>query len=142
MPLYHKLGKIPNKRHTVFKSKSGSYYYEELFGTVGFTGMSSLLYHTQRPTQVKELLKSFSIKPEIAIENNIKSRLLKGFHCKLNIIPYNENNLIAFKQPSIKKIERFIKILYENQDCYTILIRWSKGRDIQAACGQLVIENI
>ena len=80
MPLYHKLGDIPNKRHTVFKSKSGSYYYEELFGTVGFTGMASLLYHTQRPTQVKEVLKSFSIKPEIAVENNIKSRLLKGFN--------------------------------------------------------------
>ena len=79
MPFYHKLGDIPNKRHTVFKSESGKHRYEELFGTIGFVGMSSLVYHTQRPTQVKEVLKKENMQPEIAVENNIKSRLLKGF---------------------------------------------------------------
>jgi len=79
MPLYHKLGDIPKKRHTVFKSKSGQHRYEELFGTIGFTGMSSLVYHTHPPTQFKELIKTESVNPEVAIENNIKSRLLKGF---------------------------------------------------------------
>ena len=54
MPFYHKLGDIPNKRHTVFKSESGKHRYEELFGTIGFVGMSSLVYHTQRPTQVNQ----------------------------------------------------------------------------------------
>lgn len=47
MPRYHTLGKIPPKRHTVFKNNKGDFYYEELFGTVGFDGMSSLLYHRQ-----------------------------------------------------------------------------------------------
>ncbi|MDF1672970.1 MAG: homogentisate 1,2-dioxygenase, partial [Vicingaceae bacterium] len=42
MPRYHKLGKIPKKRHTVYKSPEGNFYYEELFGTIGFDGMSSL----------------------------------------------------------------------------------------------------
>ena len=56
MPRYHTLGKIPPKRHTVFKSNEGSFYYEELFGTIGFDGMSTLLYHTNRPTQVKEII--------------------------------------------------------------------------------------
>lgn len=79
MPFYHKLGDIPNKRHTVFKSESGKHRYEELFGTIGFVGMSSLLYHAQRPTQVKEILKKENMQPEVAVENNIKSRLLKGF---------------------------------------------------------------
>ena len=31
MPIYHKLGEIPKKRHTIFKSKNGNYYYEQLF---------------------------------------------------------------------------------------------------------------
>ncbi|HWY35745.1 MAG TPA: hypothetical protein VNX68_13955, partial [Nitrosopumilaceae archaeon] len=53
MPVYHKLGSFPQKRHTVFKSPEGKYYYEQLFGTEGFIGMSSLLYHVHRPTQVK-----------------------------------------------------------------------------------------
>ncbi|SVE27649.1 uncharacterized protein METZ01_LOCUS480503, partial [marine metagenome] len=50
MPFYHKLGKIPHKRHTTFQKKDGSLHYEELFGTIGFEGMSSLLYHLERPT--------------------------------------------------------------------------------------------
>ena len=57
MPFYHTLGNIPPKRHTVFKSDSGNHRYEELFGTIGFVGMSSLVYHAQRPTQIKEVLK-------------------------------------------------------------------------------------
>ena len=56
MPFYHQLGNIPHKRHTVFKKPDGNHYYEELFGTVGFDGMSSLLYHCERPTQVKKVL--------------------------------------------------------------------------------------
>jgi homogentisate 1,2-dioxygenase len=82
MPYYHKLGDIPHKRHTAFKNENGDFYYEELFGTIGFDGMSSLLYHTQRPTQVKEILKSYSVAPKIAVEKNMKSMSLKGFHIK------------------------------------------------------------
>jgi homogentisate 1,2-dioxygenase len=82
MPIYHQLGKIPQKRHTVFQSDKGKYYYEQLFGTEGFHGMSSLLYHVHRPTQVKEILKSYSVAPKIAIDKNIKALLLKGFQIK------------------------------------------------------------
>lgn len=82
MPIYHQLGKIPAKRHVVFKSDAGNYYYEQLFGTEGFHGHSSLLYHIHRPTQVKEILQSKNIAPKIAIEKNIKSLLLEGFKIK------------------------------------------------------------
>ncbi len=79
MPFYHQLGKIPHKRHTTFKKEDGSLHYEELFGTIGFEGMSSLLYHVQRPTQVKEILGRKSVAPKISEKNNIKSYRLKGF---------------------------------------------------------------
>jgi homogentisate 1,2-dioxygenase len=82
MPIYHHLGTIPQKRHTIFKSPSGNFYYEQLFGTEGFSGHSSLSYHIHRPTQVKEILKSYSVQPKIAIDKNIKSLLLKGFDIK------------------------------------------------------------
>ena len=82
MPIYHQLGSIPQKRHTEFLSKQGKHYYEQLFGTEGFSGFSSLLYHTHRPTQVKEILKSVDVRPKIAIDKNIKSLLLKGFEIK------------------------------------------------------------
>lgn len=79
MPLYHKLGNFPQKRHTVFQSPQGKHYYEQLFGTEGFHGFSSLLYHTHRPTQIKEILKSVDVTPKIAVPKNIKPLLLKGF---------------------------------------------------------------
>ncbi|MCU0390806.1 MAG: homogentisate 1,2-dioxygenase [Thermoflexibacter sp.] len=80
MPIYHKLGKIPQKRHTIFEKPSGGYYYEQLFGTEGFVGMSSLLYHLYRPTMVKEIMTPYSIEPEIAIEKNITPRKMLGFN--------------------------------------------------------------
>src|SRR5690606_17768370 len=79
MPFYHKLGKIPHKRHTVFKKPDGSLYYEQLFGTIGFDGMYTNMYHEQRPTQVKEIKRSYSVKPKVALENNIKSYRFRGF---------------------------------------------------------------
>ncbi|SDZ79678.1 homogentisate 1,2-dioxygenase [Psychroflexus halocasei] len=79
MPFYHKLGKIPHKRHTIFKKPDGGLYYEQLFGTIGFDGMSSNLYHVHRPTQVKEIKSSYDVSPKIAIENNIKSYRFHGF---------------------------------------------------------------
>ena len=82
MPRYHKLGDIPKKRHTIFKDKNGNFLYEELFGTIGFDGMSSLMYHTQRPTQVKEILKTYSVSPIAAVQNNMRSMMLNGFSVK------------------------------------------------------------
>ena len=79
MPRYHTLGKIPPKRHTVFKDTQGNFLYEELFGTVGFDGMSTLLYHTQRPTQVKKIVQSYDVAPKIGVQKNMRSISLKGF---------------------------------------------------------------
>ncbi|NEN23869.1 homogentisate 1,2-dioxygenase [Cryomorpha ignava] len=82
MPIYHTLGKIPHKRHTAFKKADGSLYYEQLFGTEGFSGMSSLLYHMHRPTQVKEIGETLDIKPEIALDHNMKAYRFRGFEVK------------------------------------------------------------
>lgn len=79
MPFYHQLGKIPHKRHTVFKKADGSHHYEQLFGTEGFSGMSSLLYHLERPTQVSDIGKSYSVEPKVAVGKNMTSRMLKGW---------------------------------------------------------------
>jgi homogentisate 1,2-dioxygenase len=53
MPIYHTLGTVPRKRHTVFRKPDGGLYSEELMGHEGFTGTSSLLYHQHPPTTVK-----------------------------------------------------------------------------------------
>lgn len=79
MPLYHHLGSIPSKRHTIFRKENGDLYYEQLFGTIGFDGMSTNMYHEHRPTQVKKILGQYSVAPKIAKANNIQSYRLRGF---------------------------------------------------------------
>jgi len=80
MPFYHSLGNIPPKRHTVFKNPEGGIYYEQLFGTIGFDGMSSLLYHVQPPTAVLEITQKKSVAPEIGLDKNMQMRSLQGFN--------------------------------------------------------------
>lgn len=79
MPIYHKLGKIPPKRHTIFEQPDGRLYNEQLFGTIGFDGMSSLLYHIHRPTMVSQLGESRDMNPKIAVSKNMASRKFIGF---------------------------------------------------------------
>jgi homogentisate 1,2-dioxygenase len=52
MTFYHKLGKIPRKRHTQFLKPDGKLYREEVMGLEGFSGIQSLLYHHFLPPRV------------------------------------------------------------------------------------------
>ena len=79
MPVYHQLGRIPNKRHIVFRYENGNLYNEELVGTQGFSSMSSLVYHLYPPTKVLKTGKPFNIRPKVAIENNMRSLSFNGF---------------------------------------------------------------
>jgi homogentisate 1,2-dioxygenase len=80
MPRYHTLGQIPKKRHTTFRKDDGSLYQEELFGTAGFAGMSSLLYHLYPPTLVREFQEPVSVRPKVAVEDNMKAMSFLGFN--------------------------------------------------------------
>ncbi|MAZ36177.1 MAG: homogentisate 1,2-dioxygenase [Crocinitomicaceae bacterium] len=79
MPFYHKLGNFPNKKHTVFRKENGELYSEELFGTIGFDGMSSIMYHVHRPTIVKDIGAEKDVSPKAAINKNIRAQRLRGF---------------------------------------------------------------
>ncbi len=79
MPIYHKLGSIPPKRHTQFRKSDGGLYYEQLFGTIGFDGMSSLLYHIHRPTIIRSVEQPLDVRPVLSCPHNITPRRLMGF---------------------------------------------------------------
>ncbi|MFY0594238.1 homogentisate 1,2-dioxygenase [Roseivirga sp.] len=121
MPFYHQLGKIPHKRHTTFKKEDGGYYYEQLFGTIGFDGMASTLYHIHRPTQVKEVIKSYDVSPKIAVEKNMLSLGLKGFSVPPKAdylesrtpVLVNSDCHIVLASPQKSLTEYF----YKNTDC-------------------------
>jgi len=67
------------------------------------------------------------------------SNLLSNIPCKINLIPYNENKSFDFKTPLKPKIEKFSDILFKKG--YTVTVRWSKGKEINSACGQLSADN-
>lgn len=62
-------------------------------------------------------------------------KLLKGIPSKINLIPYNDNAELGFQTPSRKKVIQWNT--YLNEIGMSSTIRWSKGVDINAACGQL-----
>ncbi len=79
MPFYHTLGVIPEKRHIVSRQPNGNLYQEELVGTQGFGGLSSLVYHLYPPTRVKQKGKPYSVKPKVAVENGLNAMSFNGF---------------------------------------------------------------
>jgi 23S rRNA (adenine2503-C2)-methyltransferase len=66
-------------------------------------------------------------------------RLLNGIKAKVNLLPLNEAAGIPFERPSDAAVNRFAKILSERG--VTVSVRRSRGRDIRAACGQLITES-
>jgi len=62
-------------------------------------------------------------------------RKLRGIPCKINLIPYNSNPYLPFRECSEESLEQFQQILVQHH--MTATVRRSRGRDIDAACGQL-----
>lgn len=82
MPYYTKLGKMPAKRHVQFRRPDGALYSEELFGTEGFVGPTSTLYHIHPPTQVSGWKTMYSTKPEYVEQDVMRMRHTKTQHVK------------------------------------------------------------
>jgi len=66
-------------------------------------------------------------------------RLLNGIKAKVNLLPLNEAAGIPFSRPSDDRVNEFARILAERD--VVVSVRKSRGRDIRAACGQLIVEG-
>jgi 23S rRNA (adenine2503-C2)-methyltransferase len=66
-------------------------------------------------------------------------RLLHGIRGKVNLLPLNEAAGIPFERPADDRVNRFARILSDHG--LTVSVRKSRGRDIRAACGQLITES-
>lgn len=125
MPFYYNLGKFPPKRHIQFRKESGELYYEQLFGTEGFHGFSSLMYHVHRPTMVKSVKTFKDLTPVPAVNKNITSRMLKGFNVapkddfleSREIMLFNNDLNIALAAPKKSMTTYF----YKNADADEVI---------------------
>lgn len=99
---------------------SAFYYYEKTkrFITFEFVLLKGI---NDSPSDGKQLIK-----------------YLAGLPCKVNVIPYNEIGG-KFDRPEQQKIHNFLNILKDAP--FTVTVRWSKGIDIDAGCGQLAVKE-
>ena len=132
MPFYHKLGEIPHKRHIQFEKPEGGLYYEQLFGTEGFHGFSSLLYHVHRPTQVKSIGEPKDLTPIAALDKHVKAQMLRGFDIKptadflesRTIVLFNNDVNVGLAAPQ----ESMTSYFYKNADAdELIFVHKGKG---------------
>lgn len=82
MPYYTRLGELPKARHTRFRRPDGALYSEELFGTEGFVGPTSTMYHIHPPTQVAGWKTLYSTRPEYIEVDTMRMRHLKTMPMK------------------------------------------------------------
>ncbi|MEM8836189.1 MAG: homogentisate 1,2-dioxygenase domain-containing protein [Planctomycetota bacterium] len=82
MPYYTSLGNLPKKRHVAFRRPDGALYSEELFGTEGFVGPTSTMYHIHPPTQVAGWKSLYSTRPEYVETDVMRMRHLKTHNQK------------------------------------------------------------
>ncbi|MEO0454781.1 MAG: 23S rRNA (adenine(2503)-C(2))-methyltransferase RlmN [Verrucomicrobiota bacterium] len=68
------------------------------------------------------------------------ARLTSQLHAKINLIPYNPVQDLSWQRPSSDQMRRFTDILKENGCVATLRIE--KGKDIDAACGQLRLQEL
>jgi 23S rRNA (adenine2503-C2)-methyltransferase len=67
------------------------------------------------------------------------AKLLADVKAKVNLIPLNAAAGIPFERPADDVVDRFARVLAERD--VTVSVRKSRGRDIRAACGQLIVEG-
>ena len=101
MPFYHRVGKLPEKRHTQFRKPDGSLYAEELISTEGFSSLYSLVYHCHPPTLVKDIETAKDLSPVAALSKNLQNRSFLTFKTK----------------PVDDYLESRVVMLF-NRDCY------------------------
>ena len=117
MPFYKRQGDVPDKRHVQFRKPDGGLYHEQLFGTVGFAGMSSLLYHVNPPTRVVRVEDPVDDRPVAAVENNMEARKLVGFdvapvadHLAARVpVMFNSDCTLRLASPTSLSVDYFYK---------------------------------
>jgi 23S rRNA (adenine2503-C2)-methyltransferase len=68
------------------------------------------------------------------------AKLLTGLNCKVNIISYNQIKAKGYEAPSTEDVKNFFRTLKSRG--INVMLRKSKGEDIDAGCGQLRISKL
>ena len=140
MPIYHRLGEIPAKRHSLFRKPNGALYAEELMGNIGFTGPSTLLYHLHRPTGVMRSHEYRTLKWEREHDRKLRHRhfrthgLTPGPSATLDRAPLLFNNDVALSICTPAQEDAFF---YRNAQCDEVVFVAEGSGTLESTMGTL-----
>lgn len=145
MAHYHRLGQIPQKRHTQFRKPDGGLYSEQLFGTEGFSNNSTISYHIHPPTQIVKVDDPIDVSPKQARELLLKHTSYQGFKIKpekdflkaKTTILFNNDVHLSLAAPQ-KGIEG--DVFYKNADCDEIIFIHEGTGVLKTMYGQIRFE--
>ncbi len=141
MPFYHRLGDLPQKRHTQYRKPNGDLYSEELISTEGFSNILSLVYHCHPPTLVSDIGDPIDKRPKYVVENNLRHRSFLTFNTKPNddylksrvTLLGNKDLLLVSAAPS-KSMEDYF---YKNSDADEVIFVHEGSGILKTVYGQI-----
>lgn len=141
MPHYHRLGKVPHKRHTQFHKPGGGLYAEQLFSTEGFSSNYSLLYHINPPTQIIKVEEPVDVNPKAISDNILKHRSFEGFNVKSEsdflksrqVVLFNNDAQISLAAPMDGTLDYF----YKNGDADEVIFVHEGTGTLRTQYGQI-----
>ena len=115
MPSYHRVGEVPPKRHTQVRSPEGTLYAEEVFGTEGFSGAYSILYHTSLPPQARRITYHGSAKPAVWAEEQVHRH-----HLLRTASMLSSGNVLDGRVPLLfnDEVQLHLAVVTERQPCF------------------------
>ncbi|HHP7240104.1 MAG TPA: homogentisate 1,2-dioxygenase [Cyclobacteriaceae bacterium] len=146
MSYYHKLGKIPPKRHTQFRQPDGELYKEELVSSKGFAGIYSNLYHINAPTKVSKVGDAKPYNHEIA-----SGYPLQHTHLKTNGINNTGDDFLDSRLELLKNqdvvlsiacpIKHSMDYYYKNAEADEIIFIHDGSGELMSQFGKLEIKK-
>jgi homogentisate 1,2-dioxygenase len=123
MPFYHKLGQIPQKRHTQFRKPDGGLYREEVMGLEGFSGIQSILYHNFLPPRVQKVKDLGAVEVDYADFGPLKHRAFATAEAPLGGDPISARRTLMGNNDvtlGISRPNRSMDYFYRNGQAYEV----------------------
>lgn len=144
MPFYHRLGNIPQKRHTQFRKTDGNLYAEELVSTLGFSSIYSLVYHCHPPTLVKDIGEAWSVEPDYVMKKNMQNRSFLSFNTKPEedylksrvVLMGNQDLTLSSAAPTKSTSDYFVK----NADADEVIFVHEGTGKLETVYGEIAFE--
>ncbi|RPI33440.1 MAG: homogentisate 1,2-dioxygenase [Chloroflexota bacterium] len=140
MPFYHKLGKLPHKRHTQFRKPNGDLYREEVMGLEGFSGLESILYHHFLPPRVARVEDLGPINTEYSDFGPLRHRAFATADVPAGGDPVSARRLLLGNNDvtlGVSRPDRSMDYFYRNGQAYETWFTHEGSGVVKTQFGQL-----